>query len=101
MRLYSDNLSLYSELSLCCLMTPGLHKQIRYHEQRILSYGCKSPDQTLGLMVSNVHFKYPQGFVWVCMVEHAHYHPEGGLFREEGAAASSLVVRWTAVWRVK
>ena len=61
--------------SLCCLMTPGLRKDIRCHVSPHVFLNLKSPDQTLGhiiklavsLVIAYGHFNHPQGFVWVCM----------------------------------
>ena len=73
-------------LGLCCLMTPGLSKDIRCHVWPCFFYTCKSPDQTSGhtswavsLVIAHGHFILPQGlrFVWVCMsfIALSLYHP--------------------------
>ena len=51
-------------------MTPGLSTDIWHHEHRILSYGYKSLDETLGRQVIGSHpgdliFNLPLGFEWV------------------------------------
>ena len=54
-------------------MTPGLGKDIQYHEWHYCSQEPQSPDQTQGshvqwtvsLVFVDGHFSLPQGFVWV------------------------------------
>ena len=60
---------------LCCLMTPGLRKDIRCHEwpYTFLNLQITSPNirphikWILSLVIAYGHFTLPQGFVWVCM----------------------------------
>ena len=63
----------FTGLGLCCLMTPGLSKDIRCHAWPYFFFStCKSPEQTSGytnwavrLMIAHGHFNLPEGFVWV------------------------------------
>ena len=61
---------------LCCLMTPGLSKDIRCHVWPYFFWTCKSPDQTLGHterglsawwlhMVTLIFLRGLCGYVWV------------------------------------
>ena len=62
-------------LGLCCLMTPGLSKDIRCHVLR--PYFSKLANHQnrhqathkwpASLVIAYGHFNFPQGFVWVCM----------------------------------
>ena len=65
----------YNVMHLCCLMTPGLRKDIRCH---VCPYFLKNLQITrlyiklhikwaVSLVIAYGHFNLPRGFVWVCM----------------------------------
>ena len=57
-------------LGLCCLMTPGLSKDIRVHTFPNLQFTRSDIRPhikwAVSLVIAYGHFNLPQGFVWVC-----------------------------------
>ena len=73
-------------LGLCCLMTPGLSKDIRCHVRMTILFLNLQITRSdirphikwaVSLMIAYGHFNLPQGFVWVCGLTCSLYHPQG------------------------
>ena len=71
-------------VGMCCLMTPGLSKDIRCHVWPyffFLNLQITRSDirphikLAVNLMIANGHFNLPLGFVWV--ITYSLYHPRG------------------------